>query len=126
MKRKEMSKKEETQIFVISVTLMLYVNRIYGMASINNDAAMIFVKDENAVDLALGVHMKDVITDFKYYKLIFGTGKEKKGCIDTNGLLDRVIFYHDLFIRDMLIRNLEKGASRDVNGVLDWNLNLNR
>lgn len=126
MKRKEMSKKEETQIFVISVTLMLYVNRIYGMASINNDAAMIFVKDESAVDLALGVHMKDVITDFEYYKLIFGTGKEKKGCIDTSGLLDRVIFYHDLFIRDMLIRNLEKGASRGENGVLDWNLNLNR
>lgn len=34
-------------------------------------------------------------------------------------LLERVTFYYDLYIRDMLIRNLEKGQSLVDNGVLD-------
>ncbi len=33
-------------------------------------------------------------------------------------LLERVTFYYDLYIRDMLIRNLEKGQSLVDNGVL--------
>ena len=38
----------------------------------------------------------------------------------------RVTFYYDLYIRDMLIRNLEKGQSLVDNGVLDWDLDINR
>ncbi|MFL2037861.1 hypothetical protein ACI8ED_027185, partial [Klebsiella pneumoniae] len=41
-------------------------------------------------------------------------------------LLERVTFYYDLYIRDMLIRNLEKGQSLVDNGVLDWDLDINR
>lgn len=41
-------------------------------------------------------------------------------------LLERVKFYYDLYIRDMLIRNLEKGQSLVDNGVLDWDLDINR
>jgi hypothetical protein len=39
-----MNKKDETMIFAISVTLMLYVNRIYRMASVNDEDVMTFVK----------------------------------------------------------------------------------
>lgn len=37
MEKVKMSKKDKTMIFAISVTLMLYVNRIYGMASVNDE-----------------------------------------------------------------------------------------
>ncbi len=126
MKKDNVSKKDETMIFAISVILMLYVNRIYGMASINDEDVMTFVKEEDAVDLALRVHMLDVLNEFDYYKILFGTGKEKKEYIDMAELLERVIFYYGLYIRDMLIRNLEKGQSLVDNGVLDWDLDINR
>lgn len=126
MKKDNVSKKDETMIFAISVILMLYVNRIYGMASINDEDVMTFVKEEDAVDLALRVHMLDVLNEFDYYKILFGTGKEKKEYIDMAELLERVIFYYGLYIRDMLIRNLEKGQSLVDNGVLDWDLDINK
>ncbi|MCE1968372.1 hypothetical protein LWT90_22745, partial [Enterobacter hormaechei] len=50
MKKVKMSKKDKTMIFAISVTLMLYVNRIYGMASVNDEEVMTFVNEEDAVD----------------------------------------------------------------------------
>ncbi len=50
MEKVKMSKKDKTMIFAISVTLMLYVNRIYGMASVNDEDVMTFVKEEDAVD----------------------------------------------------------------------------
>ncbi|EAQ7701463.1 hypothetical protein AB4T09_001757 [Salmonella enterica] len=126
MKKVKMSKKDKTMIFAISVTLMLYVNRIYGMASINDEDVMTFVKEEDAVDFALRVHMLDVLNEFDYYKILFGTGKEKKEYIDMAELLERVTFYYGLYIRDMLIRNLEKGQSLVDNGVLDWDLDINK
>ncbi|MFK8072831.1 hypothetical protein [Klebsiella pneumoniae] len=126
MKKDNVSKKDETMIFAISVILMLYVNRIYGMASINDEDVMTFVKEEDAVDFALHVHMLDVLNEFDYYKILFGTGKEKKEYIDMAELLERVIFYYGLYIRDMLIRNLEKGQSLVDNGVLDWDLDINK
>lgn len=126
MKKDNVSKKDETMIFAISVILMLYVNRIYGMASINDEDVMTFVKEEDAVDFALRVHMLDVLNEFDYYKILFGTGEEKKEYIDMAELLERVIFYYGLYIRDMLIRNLEKGQSLVDNGVLDWDLDINK
>ncbi|ELZ0422271.1 TPA: hypothetical protein ACV8ZB_000407 [Salmonella enterica] len=126
MKKDNVSKKDETMIFAISVILMLYVNRIYGMASINDEDVMTFVKEEYAVDFALRVHMLDVLNEFDYYKILFGTGKEKKEYIDMAELLERVTFYYGLYIRDMLIRNLEKGQSLVDNGVLDWDLDINK
>ncbi|HDU2897818.1 TPA: hypothetical protein RFF92_002682 [Klebsiella aerogenes] len=126
MKKDNVSKKDETMIFAISVILMLYVNRIYGMASINDEDVMTFVKEEDAVDFALRVHMLDVLNEFDYYKILFGTGKEKKEYIDMAELLERVTFYYGLYIRDMLIRNLEKGQSLVDNGVLDWDLDINK
>ncbi|EAQ5799997.1 hypothetical protein ABMQ79_002434 [Salmonella enterica] len=126
MKKDNVSKKDETMIFAISVILMLYVNRIYWMASINDEDVMTFVKEEDAVDFALRVHMLDVLNEFDYYKILFGTGKEKKEYIDMAELLERVTFYYGLYIRDMLIRNLEKGQSLVDNGVLDWDLDINK
>ncbi|EDQ6228628.1 hypothetical protein AXH43_04885 [Salmonella enterica] len=126
MKKDNVSKKDETMIFAISVILMLYVNTIYGMASINDEDVMTFVKEEDAVDFALRVHMLDVLNEFDYYKILFGTGKEKKEYIDMAELLERVTFYYGLYIRDMLIRNLEKGQSLVDNGVLDWDLDINK
>lgn len=96
------------------------------MASINDEDVMTFVKEEYAVDFALRVHMLDVLNEFDYYKILFGTGKEKKEYIDMAELLERVTFYYGLYIRDMLIRNLEKGQSLVDNGVLDWDLDINK
>ncbi|MGS3187632.1 hypothetical protein AB2888_04935 [Escherichia coli] len=126
MKKDNLSKKDKTMIFAISVTLMLYVNRIYGMASVNDKDIMTFVKEEDAVDAVLRAHMLEIINDFDYYKGLYGSGKEKKEHIDIAELLERVTFYYDLYIRDMLIRNLEKGQSLVDNGVLDWDLDINR
>ncbi|EPH6032814.1 hypothetical protein ACS0LR_000404 [Escherichia coli] len=126
MKKDNLSKKDKTMIFAISVTLMLYVNRIYGMASVNDKDIMTFVKEEDAVDAVLRAHMLEIINDFDYYKGLYGSGKEKKEHIDMAELLERVTFYYDLYIRDMLIRNLEKGQSLVNNGVLDWDLDINR
>ncbi|HCC2578131.1 TPA: hypothetical protein M4189_001891 [Klebsiella pneumoniae] len=121
-----MNKKDETMIFAISVTLMLYVNRIYGMASVNDEDVMTFVKEEDVVDSLLRAQMLEIINGFDYYKGLYGSGKEKKEHIDMAELLERVTFYYDLYIRDMLIRNLEKGQSLVDNGVLDWDLDINR
>lgn len=63
-----MNKKDETMIFAISVTLMLYVNRIYGMASVNDEDVMTFVKEEDAVDSLLRAQMLEIINGFDYYK----------------------------------------------------------
>lgn len=126
MKKNKMNKKDETMIFAISVTLMLYVNRIYGMASVNDEDVMTFVKEEDAVDSLLRAQMLEIINCFDYYKGLYGSGKEKKEHIDMAELLERVTFYYDLYIRDMLIRNLEKGQSLVDNGVLDWDLDINR
>ncbi|EGM7164510.1 hypothetical protein IIJ31_003556 [Salmonella enterica subsp. enterica serovar Pomona] len=126
MKKVKMSKKDKTMIFAISVTLMLYVNRIYGMASVNDEDVMTFVKEEDAVDSLLRAQMLEIINCFDYYKGLYGSGKEKKEHIDMAELLERVTFYYDLYIRDMLIRNLEKGQSLVDNGVLDWDLDINR
>ncbi len=126
MKKNKMNKKDETMIFAISVTLMLYVNKIYGMASVNDENVMTFVKEQDAVDFALRVHMLEVLKEFDYYKGLYGSGKQKKEHIDMAELLERVTFYYDLYIRDMLIRNLEKGQSLVDNGVLDWDLDINR
>ena len=126
MKKNKMSKKDETMIFAISVTLMLYVNRIYGMASVNDGNVMTFVKEQDAVDFALRVHMSEFLNEFDDYKIIFGTGKERKEYIDTAELLKRVIFYHGVYIKNMLIKNLEEGISMGDNGVLNWNLDISR
>ncbi|EFK6331371.1 hypothetical protein A8X47_004052 [Escherichia coli] len=126
MEKVKMSKKDKTMIFAISVTLMLYVNRIYGMASVNDEDVMTFVKEEDAVDSLLRIQMLEIINGFDYYKGLYGSGKEKKEHIDMAELLERVTFYYDLYIRDMLIRNLEKGQSLVDNGVLDWDLDINR
>ncbi|WP_373225798.1 hypothetical protein [Enterobacter cloacae complex sp. ESBL7] len=126
MKKNKMSKKDETMIFAISVTLMLYVNKIYGMASVNDENVMTFVKEQDAVDFALRVHMLEVLKEFDYYKILFGTGNEKKEYIDMAELLNRVMFYHGMYIKDMLIRNLEEGISMDDYGVLNWNLDIKR
>ncbi|EAM8613929.1 hypothetical protein BHS62_14845 [Salmonella enterica] len=126
MKKVKMSKKDKTMIFAISVTLMLYVNRIYGMASVNDEDVMTFVKEEDAVDSLLRAQMLEIINGFDSYKDLYGSGKEKKEHIDMAELLERVIFYHGMYIRDMLIRNLEKGQSLDDNGALDWDLDINR
>ncbi|EAW4434976.1 hypothetical protein OTV55_002806 [Salmonella enterica] len=126
MKKNKMSKKDETMIFAISVTLMLYVNKIYGMASVNDENVMTFVKEQDAVDFALRVHMLEILKEFDYYKILFGTGKERKKYIDMAELLEKVTFYYGLYIRDMLIRNLEKGQSLVDDGVLDWDLDINR
>ncbi|EDW0613182.1 hypothetical protein JP88_004639, partial [Salmonella enterica subsp. enterica] len=117
---------DKTMIFAISVTLMLYVNRIYGMASVNDEDVMTFVKEEDAVDSLLRAQMLEIINGFDSYKDLYGSGKEKKEHIDMAELLERVIFYHGMYIRDMLIRNLEKGQSLDDNGALDWDLDINR
>ncbi|MGP3167231.1 hypothetical protein [Serratia ureilytica] len=126
MKKNKMSKKDETMIFAISVTLMLYVNKIYGMASVNDENVMTFVKEQDAVDFALRVHMLEFLKEFDYYKILFGTGKERKEYIDMAELLNRVMFYHGRYIKDMLIRNLEEGISMDNYGVLNWNLDITR
>ncbi|EBO9655475.1 hypothetical protein JP88_004711, partial [Salmonella enterica subsp. enterica] len=126
MKKAKMSKEDKTMMFAISVTLMLYVHRIYVKASINDDDVMTFVKEEDAVDSVLRDHMLEIINGFDYYKGLYGSGKEKKEHIDMAELLERVIFYHGMYIRDMLIRNLEKGQSLDDNGALDWVLDINR
>lgn len=126
MKKNKMSKKDETMIFAISVTLMLYVNKIYGMASVNDENVMTFVKEQDAVDFALRVHMLEFLKEFDYYKILFGTGKERKEYIDMAELLNRVMFYHGMYIKDMLIRNLEEGISMDDYGVLNWNLDITR
>ncbi|HHJ4219734.1 TPA: hypothetical protein ACQJLA_001401 [Raoultella ornithinolytica] len=126
MKKDKLSKKGETMIFAISVTLMLYINRIYGMASINYDDAMVYIKDEDVVEFALRIHMKEVITEFEYYRAVFGTGREKYEYIDVEELLKMAMFYHDLYIKDMLIKNLEEGQTTDENGLLNWNLNLGK
>ena len=126
MEKVKMSKKDKTMIFAISVTLMLYVNRIYGMASVNDEDVMTFVKEEDAVDSLLRTQMLEIINGFDYYKGLYGSCKEKKEHIDMAELLERVTFYYDLYIRDMLIRNLEKGQSLVDNGVLDWDLDINR
>ncbi len=126
MKKNKINKKDETMNFAISVTLMLYVNRIYGMASVNDEDVMTFVKEEDAVDSLLRAQMFEIINSFDYYKGLYGSGKEKKEYIDMAELLERVTFYYDLYIRDMLIRNLEKGQSLVDNGVLDWDLDINR
>ena len=68
MKKNKMNKKDETMIFAISVTLMLYVNRIYGMASVNDEDVMTFVKEEDAVDSLLRAQMLEIINGFDYYK----------------------------------------------------------
>ena len=96
------------------------------MASVNDEDVMTFVKEEDAVDAVLRAHMLEIINGFDYYKGLYGSGKEKKEHIDMAELLERVTFYYDLYIRDMLIRNLEKGQSLDDNGVLDWDLDINR
>ncbi|MDB7823400.1 hypothetical protein PND76_25415 [Klebsiella pneumoniae] len=126
MKKNKMNKKDETMIFAISVTLMLYVNKIYGMASVNDENVMTFVEEQDAVDFALRVHMLEVLKEFDYYKILFGTGKERKEYIDMAELLNRVMFYHGKYIKDMLIRNLEEGKSMDDYGVLNWNLDIMR
>ncbi|EAM8615988.1 hypothetical protein BHS62_25780 [Salmonella enterica] len=126
MKKAKMSKEDKTMMFAISVTLMLYVNRIYVKASINDEDVMTFVKEEDAVDSVLRDHMLEIINGFDYYKGLYGSGKEKKEHIDMAELLERVIFYHGMYIRDMLIRNLEKGQSLDDNGALHWVLDINR
>ncbi len=51
---------------------------------------------------------------------------KKKGAYRYGRAMERVTFYYDLYIRDMLIRNLEKGQSLVDNGVLDWDLDINR
>ncbi|WP_350304402.1 hypothetical protein [Photorhabdus viridis] len=126
MKKDNLSKKDETMIFAISATLMLYVDRIYNMASVEDENVMTFVKEQDAVDFALRVHMLEVLNEFDYYKILFGTGKEKKEYIDIAELLKRLMFFHDLYIKDMLIRNLESGRSFDDYSVLDWNMDINR
>lgn len=126
MKKDNLSKKDETMIFAISATLMLYVDRIYSMASVNKDDAMIYINDEDVVEFALRIHMKEVFTEFEYYKSAFGTGKEKYEYINITGLLRRVMFFHDLYVKDMLIRNIESGRSFDDYSVLDWNMDRNR
>ena len=96
------------------------------MASVNDEDVMTFVKEEDAVDSLLRTQMLEIINGFDYYKGLYGSGKEKKEHIDMAELLERVAFYYDLYIRDMLIRNLEKGQSLVDNGVLDWDLDINR
>lgn len=56
MKKDNLSKKDKTMIFAISATLMLYVDRIYSMASVNKDDAVIYVNDEDVVEFALRIH----------------------------------------------------------------------
>lgn len=126
MKKDNLSKKDETMIFAISATLMLYVDRIYSMASVNKDDAMIYVNDEDVVEFALRIYMKEVLTEFEYYKSAYGTGKEKYEYINITELLKRVMFFHDLYIKDMLTRNIESGRSFDDYSVLDWDMDINR
>lgn len=126
MKKNKMSKKDETMIFAISVTLMLYVNRIYGMASVNDEDVMDFVKEEGAVDYVLRANISEIINGFDYYKGLYGSGKEKKEYINMAELLARVTFYHGVYVRDMLIKNLEEGRNMDDYGVLGWNLDIKR
>lgn len=126
MKKDNLSKKDETMIFAISATLMLYVDRIYSMASVNKDDAMIYVNDEDVVEFVLRIHMKEVLTEFEYYKAAYGTGKEKYEYINITELLKRVMFFHDLYVKDMLIRNIESGRSFDDYSVLDWDMDINR
>ncbi len=126
MKKDNLSKKDETMIFAISATLMLYVDRIYSMASVNKDDAVIYVNDEDGVEFALRIYMKEVLTEFEYYKSAYGTGKEKYEYINITELLKRVMFFHDLYVKDMLIRNIESGRSFDDYSVLDWDVDINR
>ncbi|WP_024168853.1 hypothetical protein [Escherichia coli] len=126
MKKDNLSKKDETMIFAISATLMLYVDRIYSMASVNKDDAVIYVNDEDVVEFALRIYMKEVLTEFEYYKSAYGTGKEKYEYINITELLKRVMFFHDLYIKDMLTRNIESGRSFDDYSVLDWDVDINR
>lgn len=126
MKKDNLSKKDETMIFAISATLMLYVDRIYSMASVNKDDAVIYVNDEDVVEFALRIHMKKVLTEFEYYKSAYGTGKEKYEYINITELLKRVMFFHDLYVKDILIRNIESGRSFDDYSVLDWDVDINR
>lgn len=126
MKKNKMSKKDETMIFAISVTLMLYVNRIYGMASVNDEDVMDFVEEEGAVDFVLRANISEIINGFDYYKGLYGSGKEKKEHINMAELLARVTFYHGVYVRDMLIKNLEEGRTMDDYGVLGWNLDIKR
>ncbi|HHQ9025680.1 TPA: hypothetical protein ACSWAE_004632 [Escherichia coli] len=126
MKKDNLSKKDETMIFAISATLMLYVDRIYSMASVNKDDAVIYVNDDDVVEFALRIHMKEVLNEFEYYKSAYGTGKEKYEYINITELLKRVMFFHDLYVKDMLIRNIESGRSFDDYSVLDWDVDINR
>ena len=68
MEKVKMSKKDKTMILAISVTLMLYVNRIYGMASVNDEDVMTFVKEEDAVDSLLRTQMLEIIDGFDCYE----------------------------------------------------------
>ncbi|MEZ2576455.1 hypothetical protein [Buttiauxella ferragutiae] len=126
MKKTKMSKKDKTMMFAIAVTLMLYVNRIYGMASVNDEDVMAFVKEEDAVDFVLRANILEIINGFDYYKDLYGSGIEKKEYIDMSELLARVTYYHGVYVRDMLIKNLEEGRDMDDYGVLDWNLDIKR
>ncbi|HHD2846422.1 TPA: hypothetical protein ACNZ6A_005536, partial [Klebsiella quasipneumoniae subsp. similipneumoniae] len=99
---------------------------IYSMASVNKDDAVIYVNDEDVVEFALRIHMKEVLTEFEYYKSAYGTGKEKYEYINITELLKRVMFFHDLYVKDMLIRNIESGRSFDDYSVLDWDVDINR
>ena len=72
MKKNKMNKKDETMIFAISVTLMLYVNRIYGMASVNDEDVMTFVKEEKKKKSLLRAQMLEIINGFNYYKGLYG------------------------------------------------------
>ncbi len=51
---------------------------------------------------------------------------KKKGAYRYGRAIGESNIYYDLYIRDMLIRNLEKGQSLVDNGVLDWDLDINR
>ncbi|EHX58003.1 hypothetical protein ECDEC13C_3623 [Escherichia coli DEC13C] len=96
------------------------------MASVNKDDAVIYVNDEDVVEFALRIHMKEVLTEFEYYKSAYGTGKENYEYINITELLKRVMFFHDLYVKDMLIRNIESGRSFDDYSVLDWDVDINR
>ena len=58
--------------------------------------------------------------------LRINTGKEKYEYINITELLKRVMFFHDLYVKDMLIRNIESGRSFDDYSVLDWDMDINR
>jgi predicted PhzF superfamily epimerase YddE/YHI9 len=90
MKKDNLSKKDETMIFAISATLMLYVDRIYSMASVNNDDAMIYVNDEDVVDSLRP--MKEVLMSLSITKVLM-VQERKNEYIDITELLKRVMFF---------------------------------